>query len=58
MNCKQVIEIKKAETSLVVQWLGLCASSWGLGVGGAGNGTNSIPGLGTKIPYATYMAEK
>ena len=29
-----------------------------LGWGGEGDGVDSIPGQGAKIPYATYMAEK
>ena len=33
-------------TSLVVQWLGLCTSTTG--------GVDSIPGWGTKLPYATW----
>ena len=37
-------------TSLVVKWLRLCASN----AGDAG----SIPGQGTKIPYATYQGQK
>ena len=34
-------------TSLVVQWLRLQASTAG--------GTDSIPGLGTKIPHAAWL---
>ena len=37
-------------TSLVVQWLRLCASV-------AGN-MDSIPGWGTKIPHATCLGRK
>ena len=38
------------ETSLVVQWLRLHASTAG--------GTGSIPGQGTKIPHATQSSQK
>ena len=38
-------------TSLVVQWLRLHASKAGVGVG-------SIPGGGTKIPYAMQCGQK
>ena len=37
----ELLKIRKEGTSLVVQWLGLCASTAG--------GTGSIPGQGTKI---------
>ena len=37
-------------TSLVVQWLGLCASTEG--------STGSIPDWGTKIPHATWCSQK
>ena len=37
-------------TSLVVQWLRLCAASAG--------GTGSVTGWGTKIPHATWHNEK
>ena len=36
--------------SLVVQWLGLCASTAG--------GMGSIPGGGTKIPHAPWYGQK
>ena len=36
--------------SLAVQWLGLCASN--------AAGTGSIPGWGTKIPYAAWRGKK
>ena len=36
--------------SLVVQWLGFCAST--------AEGTSSIPGQGTKIPQAHSAAKK
>ena len=37
-------------TSLVVQWLGLCAST--------ARGMGSIPGPGTKIPQAARCSQK
>ena len=37
-------------TSLVVQWLRLCASNAG--------GADSIPGRGTKIPHAMQCGKK
>ena len=37
-------------TSLVVQWLRLCASNAG--------GVGSIPGLGTKIPHAVQWEQE
>ena len=37
-------------TSLVVQCIGLCASTAG--------GTESIPGQGTKIPHAAQCSQK
>ena len=37
-------------TSLVVQWLRLCAPIAG--------GPGSIPGQGTKIPHATWLGQK
>ena len=37
-------------TSLVVQWLRLCASNSG--------GTGSIPGQGTKSPHAAWHGQK
>ena len=37
-------------SSLVVQWLGLCASTAG--------GTGSTPGQGTEIPHATWHGKK
>ena len=37
-------------TSLVVQWLGLCASTTG--------GTGLIPGWGTRILHATWRGQK
>ena len=37
-------------TSLVVQWLRLCAPNAG--------GTGSIPGRETNIPYATWCGQK
>ena len=37
-------------TSLVVQWLRLCAPNAG--------GVGSIPGKGTKIPHATQHGQK
>ena len=40
-----------ARTSLVVQWLGLCASN-------AAGGPGSIPGWGTKIPHAVWCSKK
>ena len=43
----------KAETFLVVQWLGLCAFT----VSTAG-GMGLIPGWGTKIPHATCFGQK
>ena len=36
--------------SLMDQWLGLCAST--------SRGPGSIPGWGTKMPHATFMAKK
>ena len=45
----QTAEIKRG-TSLVLQWLGLCASIAG--------GTGSIPGRGTKIPQAVWCGPK
>ena len=42
--------IKLVGTSLVVQWLGLCASTAG--------STGSTPGQGTKIPQATQRSGK
>ena len=41
---------QKARTSLVVQWLRLLASTAG--------DTGSIPGPGTKIPYAMQCSQK
>ena len=41
---------KKSRTSLVVQWLGLCASS--------AEDVSLIPGWGTKIPHATWYGQK
>ena len=48
----QIAKIKKTAkgTSLVVQWLGLWASSTG--------GMGSIPGWGTKIPHAAQLSQK
>ena len=46
---KQVYDMLK-ETSLVVQWLRLCASNAG--------GTGLIPGRGTKIPYVMWHSQK
>ena len=37
-------------TSLVIQWLRLCASNAGA--------TRSIPGQGTKIPHAAWSGQK
>ena len=37
-------------TSLVIQWLRFCTSNAGC--------TGSIPGLGTKIPYAMRCRQK
>ena len=37
-------------TSLVVQWLRICASTAG--------GMGSIPGWGTKIPHAAQSSQK
>ena len=42
-------KIKNKRTSLVVQWLRLCAS----GAGGMG----LIPGWGTKIPHAVWLCQ-
>ena len=44
------IKIKTTETSLVVQWLRLRASTAG--------GTGSVPGWGTKISHAVWGSEK
>ena len=44
----ELIEVKG--TSLVVQWLRLCASNAG--------GMSLIPGPGTKIPRATWCGQK
>ena len=49
----QVTKMKKniiSGTSLVVQWLRLCAPNAG--------GMGSIPGLGTKIPHAVWCSQK
>ena len=43
-------ETVTAGTSLAVQWLGLHTSTEG--------GTVSIPGLGAKIPHATWRSQK
>ena len=45
-----LIEIEKSRNSLVVQWLGLCASNAG--------GTGLIPGQGTKMPHAAWHGRK
>ena len=42
-------KIKNKKTSLVVQWLGLWASSAG--------GMGLIPGWGTKIPHAMWLCQ-
>ena len=42
--------MQKCWTSLVVQWLRLCASTAG--------GLGLIPGQGTKIPHATWHNQK
>ena len=44
------LKILSTGTSLVVQWLGLCAST--------AEGMASIPGLGTKIPHAVRCSRK
>ena len=46
----KVFKNKWIGTSLVVQWLRLCASNAG--------GTCSIPGGGTKIPHAVWCGQK
>ena len=46
---KQVYDMLK-ETSLVIQWLRLCAFNPG--------GTGLIPGWGTKIPYVMWHSQK
>ena len=43
-------KLKKSETSLVVQWLRLCAFTEG--------GTGLIPGWGTKIQHAARCGPK
>ena len=45
------IELKRDEheTSLVVQWLGLCASN--------SEATGLIPDWGTKVPHATWHGQ-
>ena len=45
-----ILKIKSLGTSLVVQWLGLQASSAG--------GSGSIPGWGPKIPHAMWHGQK
>ena len=42
--------LKTVGTSLAAQWLRCCTSTAG--------GTGLIPGLGTKIPYATRHSKK
>ena len=44
------LTFKSVGSSLVVQWLGLCASTTG--------GMGSIPGGGTKIPHAAWCGQK
>ena len=46
---KQVYDMLR-ETSLVIQWLRLCASNQG--------GTGLIPGQGTKIPCVMWHSQK
>ena len=45
-----VFKIQKPKTSLVVQWLGFCASTAG--------DTSLISGQGTKIPHAAWCSQK
>ena len=47
---RNITEINKLGTSLVVQWLRLRASTAG--------GTGLIPGWGTKIPHAVWPKKK
>ena len=42
--------IENLGASLAVQWLRLCASN--------ARGASSVPGWGTKIPYAAWHSEK
>ena len=44
------LRLSPIRTSLVVQWLRLCASMAG--------GTGLIPGWGTKIPHAAWHSQK
>ena len=49
-NSMEIPQKTKNRASLVVQWLRLCAS--------IARGTGSIPGQGTKIPYAAWCGQK
>ena len=47
---KKKIQKKKDGASLVIQWLGLCASTAG--------GMGSVPGQGTGIPHTSKWGQK
>ena len=49
-HAQESVKKQSSGSSLVVQWLRLCASSAG--------GVGSIPGQGAKIPHATGYGQK